>query len=143
MKKHDILQNHKGFSKYWNLQQFIGKTVFDNKGQNCGKILSTYIDPETFTISGIIVKKRFSKEYLLSRDYFESLKESGLYLNSIPIKPNDKVVNTEDKKIGKVISINYNSTTNKLESLEIKSGFKSRIIPCDKIIGIGEKITIC
>ena len=135
-------QNYPEFSKYWESRQLIGKSVFDNKGQDCGKIQSLFIDPQTFTLSGMMVKKRFAKEYFLSRTYFDNIKESGLYLNSIPIKPNDKVVNTSGKIIGKVVRIHLNSDTNKLELLEIKSGFKSKKIPSDKIVGIGERITI-
>lgn len=130
------------FSKYWNLQQFIGKTVFDSKGQDCGKIKSVLIDPQKFSISGILVKKRLSKEYFLSQDYFEEFNETGLSLNSIPIKPGDKVADVDGKNIGRVIKINLNTDTNKLESLEIKSGFKSEIVPSDRIIAVGEKIKI-
>ncbi|HJJ23410.1 MAG TPA: PRC-barrel domain-containing protein [Nitrosopumilus sp.] len=137
MKKQNIQS-----TKYWTIQQFLGITVFDSKSLNCGKIKSLYIDSQTFSMSGIIVKKRWSKEYFLSRDYFDHLDESGLYLNTIPIKPHDKVVGTDGKNIGKIIKINLNSDTNKLESLEIRSGFKTRIISSDKIVGIGEKITI-
>lgn len=137
-----MTEKHPEFSKYWDSKHLIGKPVFDHKGQDCGKIQSLFIDPQTFTLSGMIVKKRFSKEYFLSQTYFDNIKESGLYLNSIPIKPNDKVVNTDGKTIGKVVKINLNYETNKLESLEIKSGFKSEIIPSDKIVGIGEHITI-
>lgn len=130
------------FSKYWTLRQFVGKTVFDSKGGDCGKIKSVLIDPQKFAISGVMIKKRLSKEYFLSQDYFEEINESGLSLNSIPIKPGDKVANVDGKNMGRVIQINLNSDTNKLESLEIKSGFKSEIIPSDKIVAVGEKIKI-
>ena len=130
------------FSKYWSIQQFIGKTVFDSKGKNCGRIKSVLIDTQKFSIYGIMIKKRFSKEYFLSRDYFEEITESGLSLNSIPIKPGDKVSDVDGKNIGKVITVNLNSDTNKLESIEIKSGFKSEIISSDRIIAVGEKIKI-
>jgi len=130
------------FSKYWTLQQFVGKTVFDSKGKNCGKIKSVLIDPQKFSISGIMIKKRLSKEYFLSREYFEEITESGLSLNSIPIKPGDKVSDIDGKNIGKVIKVNLNSDTNKLESIEMKSGFKLEIIPSDRIIAVGEKIKI-
>jgi len=129
-------------SKYWNVQQFIGKTVFDNKGHDCGKIKSILIDPQKFAISGIMVKKMFSKEYFLSQGYFEEFNETGLRLNSIPIKPGDKVADIDGKNIGKVIQINIHHDTNKLESLEIKSGFKSKIISSNRIIAVGEKIRI-
>ena len=136
-------KENKSFSKYWTLQQFIRKPVFDSKGNDCGKIQSLCIDPQTFYISGIMVKKRLSKEYFISRTYFESITKSSLTLNSIPIKPNDKMVDVDGKNIGKVIKINLNSKTNKLESLEIKPRFKSKVIvPSDKIVGVGEKITI-
>jgi sporulation protein YlmC with PRC-barrel domain len=129
-------------TKYWPAQQFVGIPVFDRKGNDCGKIQSLRIDPQTFSISGIMVKKRLSTEYFLSTAYFETLSKSSLRLNSIPIKPNDKIVDVDGKKVGKVIKIHLNSETNKIESLEIKSHFKSKIIPSDKIIGIGDKITI-
>ena len=132
----------KPLTKYWSEKQFIGKSIFDSKGNDCGKIQTLCIDPQTFTISGIMVKKGLSKEYFISRTYFEPITNSSLTLNSIPIKPNDKVVDVDRKNMGKVISINLNSETNKIESLEIKSGFKSKIIPADKIVGVGEKITI-
>ena len=137
-----MTQPHEGFSKYWTPKQFIGKVVFDNKGQDCGKIQSLYIDPQTFAVSGIMAKKTLSKEYFVSRGYFEKINESGLHLNSIPIKPNDKVIDTEGKNMGKVIKINLNSETNKLESLEVKRGFKSRTVLSGNILGVGEKITI-
>jgi len=130
------------FLKYWNLKQLLGKNVFDSKGQDCGKIKSVLIDPEKFSIPGILVKKGLSKEYFLSQDYFEEFNESGLSLNSIPIKPGDKVANVDGKNIGRVIQINLNFDTNKLESIEIKSGFKSEIIPSDRIVAVGEKIKI-
>ena len=130
------------FSKHWNLQQFIGKTVFDNKGQDCGKIKSILIDPQKFSISRIMVKKMLSKEYFLSQGYFAEFNETGLSLNSIPIKPGDKVADIDGKNIGKVTQINIHPDTNKLESLEIKSGFKSKIIPSNRIIGVGEEIRI-
>ncbi|MDH3311771.1 MAG: PRC-barrel domain-containing protein [Nitrosopumilus sp.] len=132
----------KSIQKYWSIQQFIGKSVFDSKGQGCGQIKSVLIDPQKFSISGILVKKRLSKEYFLSQDYFEEFNESGLSLNSIPIKPGDKVADVDGKNIGRVIQINLNPDTNKLESLEIKSGFKSEIISTDRIIAVGEKIKI-
>lgn len=132
----------KPIQKYWPIQQFLGKSVFDSKGQDCGKIKSVLIDPQKFSISGILVKKRLSKEYFLSQDYFEEFNESGLSLNSIPIKPGDKVADVDGKNIGRVIQINLNQDTNKLESLEIKSGFKSEVIPSDRIIAVGEKIKI-
>jgi len=137
------MNNQSNFmTKYWSAQQFVGISVFDSKGNNCGKIQSLCIDPQTFSISGIMVKKRLTTEYFISVAYFEILGESSLKLNSIPIKPNDRIVNVEGKNIGKVIKINLNYETNKIESLEMKSYFKSKIIPSDKIIGIGDKITI-
>jgi sporulation protein YlmC with PRC-barrel domain len=129
-------------SKYWSPKEFVGRTVFDSKGQDCGKIQSLHIDPETFSISGIMVKKRPTQEYFLSRQYFDQINEMGLHLNSIPIKPDDKVIDTEGNKVGKVIKVCLNSDTNKLEFLEVKSGFKTKYIASDKIVGIGEKITI-
>ena len=129
-------------NKYLTSDQFIGKTVFDNKERDCGKVKSLQIDPKNFAISGITAKKRLGKEYFLSREYFEEIKESGLYLNSTPIKPNDKVVDIKGNNLGKVIQMNLNSDTNKLESLEIKSRFKSRVIRSDDIVGIGKKITV-
>jgi len=138
----EMEKENKLFSKYWTPQQFIRKPVIDSKGNDCGKIQTLCIDPQTFTISGIMVKKRLSKEYFISRTYFEPITDSSLTLNSIPIKPNDKVVDVDRKNMGKVISINLNSETNKIESIKIKSGFKSKIIPADKIVGVGEKITI-
>ena len=137
-----MTQSHENFSKYWTPKEFIGKIIFDNKGRDCGKIQSLYIDPKTFAVSGITAKKRLSKEYFISRGYFEEIKDSGLHLNSIPIKPSDKVVDVDGKSIGKVVKINLNSETNKLESLEIKSGFKSKIVFSDKIVGVGDRITI-
>lgn len=130
------------FSKYWKPKQFIGMTVFDNKGQECGKICSLLIDPKTFSLSGILTKKRFGKEYFLSQSYFEKITETGLYLNSIPIKPNDKVANTDGKVIGKVIKINLDYETNKLKSIEIKSRFKIINILSKNIVGVGDKITV-
>ena len=130
------------FSKYWTMEKFVGKTVFDSKGQNCGKIKSVLIDPKSFSISGIIIKMRFSKEYFLSQDYFDEINETGLRLNSIPIKPGDKVTDVDGKNIGKVVQIRLNSDTNKIESLEIKSGLKSKMISSDRIVAIGEKIKI-
>lgn len=129
-------------TKYWSGQQFIGLSVFDSKENDCGKIQSLCIDPQTFSISGVMVKKRFSSEYFLSVTYFENLTKSSLKLNSIPIKPNDKIVDVDGKSIGKVIKINLDSKTNKIESLEIKSRFKSKIILSDRIVGVGDKITI-
>ena len=73
---------------------------------------------------------------------FLVLTESSLKLNSIPIKPNDKIVDVDGKPMGKVIKINLDSKTNKIESLEIKSRFKSKIILSDRIIGVGDKSTI-
>ncbi|MCV0409834.1 PRC-barrel domain-containing protein [Nitrosopumilus sp.] len=130
------------FSKYFSLPQFIGKSVFDSKGHDCGKIKSVLVDPQKFSISGVIVKKRLSKEYFLSRDYFEEINDSGLSLNTVPIKPGDKVADVDGKNIGKIIQINLNPDTNKLESLEIKSRFRSEIISSDRIVAVGEKIKI-
>ena len=138
----NMAQTHEGFSRHWTPKQFIGKSVFDNKGRDCGKIQSLHIDPQTFTISGVIAKKLLAKEYFISRGYFEEVNEFGLHLNSIPIKPRDKVVDIEGKNMGKVIKINLNPETNELESLEVKSGFKSRTVSSENIIGIGEKIKI-
>ena len=129
-------------SKKWAPKKFVGITVFDIKGQDCGKIQSLYINPETFSISGIMIKKRLASEYFLSRHYFDQINETGLHLNSIPIKPNDKVIDTEGNNVGKVFKVCLNSETNKLEFLEVKSGFKIKYIASDKIIGVGEKITI-
>lgn len=132
----------KSLTKYWSGQQFIGLSVFDSKENYCGKIQSLCINPQTFAISGIMVKKRLSSEYFLSVTYFENLTESSLKLNSNPIKPNDKIVNVAGKSVGRVIKINLDSETNKIKSLEIKSRFKSNIILSDRIIGVGDKITI-
>ena len=129
-------------TKYWSDKQFIGLSVFDSKENDCGKIQSLCIDPQTFSISGVMVKKRLSSEYFLSVTYFENLTEFSLKLNSIPIKPHDGVVDVDGKSMGKVIKINLDSKTNKIESLEIKSLFKSKIILSDRIIGVGDKITI-
>lgn len=137
-----MTQPNEGFSKYWTPKHFIGKVVFDNKGQDCGKIQSLHINPQTFEVSGIMAKKRLVKEYFISRGYFEKINESGLHLNSIPIKPHDKVVDTEGKNVGKVIKINLNPETNKLESLEVKLGFKSRMVLSGSIVGVGKKITV-
>lgn len=130
------------FTKYWSGQQFIGLSVFDSKGNDCGKIRSLCIDPRDFSISGTMVKKRLSSEYFISVTYFENLNESSLKLNSIPIKPNDKIVNTDGKSMGKIIKINLDSETNKIKSLEVKFRFKSKIILSDRIVGVGDKITI-
>ena len=132
----------KPLGKYWSGQQFVGLSVFDSKGNDCGKIQSICVDPKTFSISGVMTKQRLSTEYFISATYFEILTESSLRLNSIPIKPHDKIIDVDGKSVGKVIKINLNSETNKIESLEIKSHFKSKIIPSDRIVGIGDKITI-
>ncbi len=132
----------KFLTKYWSGQQFLGLSVFDSKGNDCGKIRSLCIDPKTYSISGVMVKKRLSSEYFLSVTYFENLTESSLKLNSIPIKPNDKIVDVDGKSVGRVIRINLDSETNKIKSLEIKSRFKSKIILSDRIVGVGDKITI-
>ena len=89
-----------------------------------------------------MVKRRLSAPYFISVTYFEILTESSLKLNSIPIKPRDKIVDVDGKSVGKVIKINLNSETNKIETLEIKSRFKSKIIPSERIVGVGDKITI-
>ena len=135
-------KQNNSLNKYWGDRQFIGISVFDSKGNNCGKIQSLCIDPLDFIVSGIIVKMRLSKEYFISKSYFDSINETSLTLNSIPIKPGDKLTDVDGKNMGKVIKINFNYETNKLESLEIKSGFKSKIISSDRIVGVGEKITI-
>ncbi len=44
-------------TKYWSGQQFIGLSVFDSKENDCGKIQSLCIDIQTFSISGVMVKK--------------------------------------------------------------------------------------
>ena len=112
-------------TKYWSGQQFVGIPVVDSKGNDCGKIQSLCIDPKTFSVSGIIAKKRVSSEYFISATYFGTLSKSSLILNSVPIKPNDRIVSIDGKNVGKVIKINLNPDTNKIESLEIKSRFKS------------------
>ena len=133
---------NKALGKYWSGQHFIGISVFDSKGNDCGKIQSICIDPKTFSISGVMVKRRLSPLYFISVAYFEILTESSLKLNSIPIKPHDKIIDVDGKSVGKVIKINLNSETNKIETLEIKSRFKSKIIPSERIVGVGDKITI-
>lgn len=137
-----ITEQNTQLKKNCYLEDFIGKTVYDSKGQNCGKIKSIIIDSQKFSVSGILVKKRLSKEYFLSQDYFEEFNDSGLRLNSIPIKPGDKVADVDGKNIGRVIQINLNSESNKLESIEIKSRFKSVIVPSERIIAVGDKIKI-
>lgn len=133
---------NKFLGKYWFGHHLVGLNVFDSKGNDCGKIQSLCIDPKTFSISGVMVKQRLSSEYFISTTYFEILTDSSLRLNSIPIKPHDKIVDVDGKSIGKVIKINLNSETNKIQSLEIKSRFKSKIISSDRIVGVGDKITI-
>ncbi|AFS83271.1 PRC-barrel domain-containing protein [Candidatus Nitrosopumilus sediminis] len=133
---------NKFLGKYWFGQHLIGLNVFDSKGNDCGKIQSLCIDPQIFSISGVMVKQRLSSEYFISASYFEILTDDSLRLNSIPIKPHDKIVDVDGKSVGKVIKINLNSETNKIQSLEIKSRFKSKIIPSDRIVGVGDKITI-
>ena len=128
--------------KYWSGPQFVGLSVFDSKGNDCGKIQSLCIDPKSFSISGVMVKQRLSSEYFVSVTYFDALTDSSLRLNSIPIKPHDKVVDVDGKSVGKIMKINLNSETNKIESIEIKSRFKSKIIPSDRNVGVGDKITI-
>ncbi len=90
-------------------------------------------------MSGIVVKMRLSKEYFISKSYFELIDKMYLALNSIPIKSGDKPVNVDKRNLDKVIKINFSFETNHLESLEIKSGFKSKIISADRIIRVGEK----
>lgn len=133
---------NKFLGKYWFGQHLVGLNVFDSKGNDCGKIQSLCIDPKTFSISGVMIKQRLSSEYFISATYFEILTDSSLRLNSIPIKPHDKIVDVDGKSIGKVIKINLNPETNKIQSLEIKSRFKSKIISSDRIVGVGDKITI-
>lgn len=140
--KQNTVQQNAELPRYWPSKDLIGKIVFDVKNHSCGKIQYFLIDPEKFSISGVMVKQRFFKEYFLSREYFNKISPSGLFLNSIPIKPNTKVVNTEGKNKGKVTRINYDHDTNKFQSLEVKSGFTKKIIFAEKIIGIGEKVTI-
>ena len=138
MKNKDIGQ----LAKYWSGKQFLGLSVFDTKENNCGKIQSLCIDPKTFSISGAMVKKRFSSAYFLSVTYFDSVTDSMLCLNSIPIKPNDKVANIDGKPVGKVVRINLHPETNRIESLEIKSRFKSKTVLSDRIVGVGSKVTV-
>ena len=109
----DVTQTREGSTRYWTPKQFIGKTVFDHKGRDCGKVQSLQIDPQTFVISGVMTKKRLAKEYFISQGYFDEIKESGLYLNSVPIKPNDKVMDIEGKNLGKAVKINLDPETNK------------------------------
>lgn len=130
------------FSKYVNPQQLIGKSVLDSKGSDCGKIKSLYIDKKTFCVVGIMLKKKLSKEYFISKDYFENITKSGITLNSVPIKPYQKVVDVKGKLIGRIVSINRNLDTDQLESIEVKFGFKSKVILSDEIVGIGDKITV-
>ena len=141
--KIEDMKDQTGFPvKYLSDQQLIGLPVFDSKGGNCGKIKFLCIDPQTYSISGVMIKRRTSPEYFLSVTYFKNVTSSSLQLNSIPIKPGDKVVNMDGKSIGKVIRINLHFETNKIKSLEIKSHFKSKIILSDQIVGIGDKVKV-
>lgn len=122
---------------------FVGKSVMDYNGKNCGKIKSLYINPQTMNISGVKIKNGFHKDYLLTREYFEKFSEDTLYLNTIPIKPNDKVVDLEGKKLGKIKDIHRNPETNRIQTLEVKSRLKPRkMIPITEMIGVGDKITV-
>ncbi len=128
--------------KYISDRQVIGLPVVDSRGQNCGKIKFLCIDPKTHSIAGVMIKKRSSQEYFLSASYFKKMNISRLELNSIPIKPGDRVVNTDGKSVGKVVRINLHFETNKIKSLEIKSIFKTRTVTADKIVGVGDKISV-
>ncbi len=129
-------------AKYVSDKQLVGLSVLDSKGNDCGKIKFLCIDPKTYALSGIMIKKRSSQQYFLSVAYFKKVTSTSLQLNSIPIKPGDKVIDIDGKSVGKVIRINLHFDTNKIKSLEIKSRFKSKIILAEKIVGIGDKITI-
>ena len=129
-------------AKYVSDKQLIGLTVLDSKGNDCGKIKFLCLDPNTYSLSGVMIKKRSSRQYFLSSTYFKNVTSMYLQLNSIPIKPGDKVIGVDGKSVGKVIRINLHFETNRIKSLEIRSRFKSKIILADKIVGVGEQITI-
>ena len=124
-------------------KMFVGKSVIDSNGKNCGKIKSLYINPQTMRISGAKIKNGFHKEYLLTSEYFEKFSDYTLYLNTVPVKPNDKVVDLEGKKLGKIKNIHRNPKTNRIQTLEVKSRLKpTKMIPITEMIGVGDKITV-
>lgn len=130
-------------SSFWEPIKFIGKNVVDSKGNDCGKIKYLYINPQTFSVSGAKIKKGFSKDYLLTSNYFEKFEKDVLHLNTIPIKPNDPVVNKKGKALGKVKNILRDPETNKIQALEVKSALKHvKIIPIKDLVGVGDKITV-
>ncbi len=127
----------------WEPREFIGKIVVDHKGKKCGKIKSIYINPKTLSMSGVHIKNGFRTDYFLPSDYFDRFSETALHLNTIPVKPNDKVINQLGKNVGRVKKIHRNSLTNKIENLEINSRLKhSRLVPVSDMVAVGDKITI-
>ena len=95
------------------------------------------------SISGVNIKKGFRADYFLASDYFDRFSETTLHLNTIPVKPNDKVINQMGKNVGRIKKIHRNSLTNKIENLEISSRLNhSRLIPISDMVAVGDKITI-
>jgi len=73
---------------------------------------------------------------VLTSEYFEKFEKDILYLNTIPIKPNDTVVNKKGKTLGKVKNILRDPETNKIQALEVKSALKhAKIIPIKDLVG--------
>ncbi|MDH3677843.1 MAG: PRC-barrel domain-containing protein [Nitrosopumilus sp.] len=122
---------------------FTGKKVIDREGIEYGKIKHIQINQNTLCVCGVTIHQGFRKDYFLSEDYIDKFTEKTLLLSRPPVRVGIPVIDTDQRKIGKVKRIHRNLDTNEVESIEISDGIMhSKILSKSEIWGVGEKVIL-
>lgn len=124
----------------------LGKEVIDVEGEFIGVAEKLHIDPTLVEIVGISIDKGFLKKGLIvGKDYIDRVTPHAIFLK---ISPSYKlkgmiVFDSEGKKIGNVIQIELNNSTNRVKNLLVRTGVSKKVfIDAGYIDRVGENIIL-
>lgn len=104
-------------------KDYIGKKIFSKTGALIGKIEDIVLKDEQF--KGFIVKK-----YFVDKEYLNSESKDAIILSIDPIIAliGKQVIDSEGRKLGKVVDINRKTNSNNFAHLLVKKNIISKAI---------------
>ncbi|MBR9690471.1 hypothetical protein GOV08_02190 [Candidatus Woesearchaeota archaeon] len=124
----------------------LGKDVVDTQGDVLGVIQKLHIDKRNKQILGITVDQGFMRpDLFIGLEHIAQFGVDTVFLNTYPknkMKGMD-VINSQGKKIGVVISLDF-AGKNRLRAINVKKGVlkEPETIPIAKIKSIGHNIIL-
>jgi len=121
------IKNFRGIRK---MSSYKGKKVFSKSGEYGGRIRDVILKNDV--MAGVIVNGK--RKLFIDKEYFSSDTDDVVMLSIDPVTNiiGKQVFDADGKKIGRVIDVDRNTTSNTFSSLVVKKGLISKPINIPK-----------